>query len=304
VVFLSRRRVACNRTIYRMNDFGRYGIWVSRRLWPTDPNAIASAAIELEALGYGSVWIGGSPPDDLDLPESILAATTGLVVGTSIVDIWRSHGELLAASDARLRGQYPGRFYLGVGSGHAPTAEALGQAYVKPLSKLRDFLTGKLDSVPRDGRMIAALGPKALEAARDLTAGALPYLVPPRHTADARKILGPGSLLIPEQKVFLGTDEQQAREVARRTTTSYLSLPNYTTMLRRYGFTDADLSGEGSDHFVDTAVIWGDAEAVRRGVNAHLEAGADHVAVQVLSADPEPHLPREEWRRVAEALIS
>jgi probable F420-dependent oxidoreductase len=287
-----------------MNEFGRYGIWVSRRLWPADANAIASAAMELEALGYGSVWIGGSPPDDLDLPEAILAATTGLVVGTSIVDIWRSDGDLLAASDARLRGQYPGRFYLGVGSGHAPTAEALGQAYVKPLSKLRDFLTGKLDSVPRDGLMIAALGPKALEAARDLTAGALPYLVPPRHTAEARKIVGSDRLLIPEQKVFLGTDERQAREVARRTTTSYLSLPNYTTMLRRYGFTEQDLAGEGSDRFVDTAVIWGDADAVRRGVNAHLEAGADHVAVQVLSADPEPHLPREEWRRVAEAVLS
>jgi probable F420-dependent oxidoreductase len=282
-----------------MNDFGRYGVWVSRRLWPQDANLIASAAQELESLGYGSVWIGGSPPDDLHLVESILAATTTLVVGTSIVDIWRSRGEALAASQHRLHRHYAGRFVLGVGSGHAPTAESLGQAYVKPLTKLRDFLTDKLRSVPDDARMIAALCPKALETARDLTAGALPYLTPPAHTADARPILGPDRLLIPEQKVFLGTDPTQARAVARRITTTYLALPNYTTMLRNYGFTADDLAGEGSNHFVDTAVIWGDKATVRKGVNAHLEAGADHVALQVLSADPTDHLPLEEWRQMA-----
>jgi probable F420-dependent oxidoreductase len=286
-----------------MNDFGRYGVWVSRQLWPEDANLIASAAQELEGLGFGSVWIGGSPPDDLHLVESILAATTHLVVGTSIVDIWRSRGEVLAASQHRLERHYAGRFVLGVGSGHAPTAESLGQAYVKPLSKLRDFLTDKLRSVPAEERMIAALGPKALEAARELTAGALPYLTPPAHTADARPILGPDRLLVPEQKVFLGADPAQARAVARRTTTMYLALPNYTTMLRNYGFTDDDLAGAGSDHFVDTAVVWGDEAAVRKGVDAHLAAGADHVALQVLSADPSRHLPLEEWRQMASIFL-
>ena len=282
---------------------GRYGIWVSRRLWPEDPNELASAAQELESLGFGSVWIGGSPADELLLPEAVLAATSELVVGTSIVDIWRSNGDVLAASHERVRRQFPGRFYLGVGSGHAPTAEALGQLYVKPLTKLRNFLTEKLHDVPAEERLIAALGPKALETARELTAGALPYLMPPQHTADARGILGPDRLLIPEQKVFLGTDPARAREVARRITRSYLELPNYTTALRRYGMTDADLAGDGSDRFTDSAVVWGDAEAVRRGVDAHLEAGADHVAIQVLSGDPEPHLPRAEWREVAKAVL-
>jgi probable F420-dependent oxidoreductase len=181
-----------------MDEFGRYGVWVSRRLWPSAPEEVASAAAELESLGYGSVWLGGSPPDDLALPEAILAATSRLVVGTSIIDVWRSDPELLAISDARVRAAYPGRFYLGLGSGHAPTAEATGQKYVRPLSKLRDYLS-RIPSVPVDERMIAALGPKALGAARDLTAGALPYLVPPAHTAAARAILGPGKLLIPEQ---------------------------------------------------------------------------------------------------------
>lgn len=286
-----------------MNDLGRYGVWVGRQQWPDDANLLASAAQELESLGFGAVWIGGSPPDELDLPESILSATSRIVVGTSIVDIWRSRGELLAASQARLARHFPGRFYLGVGSGHAPTAEALGQAYVKPLSKLRTFLTDKLRGVAPEERMIAALGPKALEAARDLTAGALPYLTPPAHTAEARKILGPDRLLVAEQKVFLGTDAVKAREVARGRLKPYLSLPNYTTMLRRYGFGDDDFSGDGSDRLVDSAIVWGDAAAVRAGIDAHLDAGADHVAVQVLSADATPHLPLAEWRSVAEALF-
>lgn len=286
-----------------MNDLGRYGVWVGRQQWPEDANVLASAAQEVESLGYGAVWIGGSPPDDLALAESILSATSNLVVGTSIVDIWRSKGEDLAASQARLSNHFPGRFYLGVGSGHAPTAEALGQAYVKPLSKLRDFLTGKLGGIPQDELLIAALGPKALEAARELTAGALPYLVPPQHTADARAILGPDRLLVPEQKVFIGTDPVKAREVARHRLNPYLAMPNYTNMLRRYGFGDEDFAGEGSDKLVDTAIIWGDSSVVRAGIDAHVTAGADHVAVQVLSEDLSPHLPLAEWRTLAETLF-
>ena len=127
--------------------------------------------------------------------------------------------------------------------------------------------------------------------------------MPPAHTADARRILGPDRLLITEQKVFLGTDADRAREVGRRTLTPYLRLPNYTTALSRYGMTPADLTGEGSDHFIDTALAWGDPEAVRKAVDAHLEAGADQVAVQLLTTDPTPHLPRPEWRELAEILF-
>lgn len=302
MTFLSRRLNATDRTIQGVDDFGRYGIWISRKHWPENPGQVASAAQELESLGFGSVWIGGSPPDDLLLVESLLAATQRLVVGTSIVDIWRSDGPHLAASHARIRGQFPGRFYLGIGSGHAPTAEALGEMYVKPLSRLRTFLTEKVAAVPPAERLIAALGPKALEAARELSAGALPYLMPPAHTAEARSILGPDRLLIPEQKVFLGADATQAHEVARRMARTYLALPNYTNALRRFGLTEEDLAGDGSDRFLDQAVIWGSDDAIRAGIDAHLEAGADHIAVQVLPADPTDHLPREEWRRLAEIL--
>ncbi|MEV6487520.1 TIGR03620 family F420-dependent LLM class oxidoreductase [Actinoplanes sp. NPDC051633] len=284
----------------------RYGLWVSRRSWPAESSAIAAAAAEVEALGYGSLWIGGSPPDDLRLPEAVLAGTTSLVVGTSIVDIWSADPAVLATSHQRIRDSHPGRFYLGVGSGHAPTAEAQGQAYVRPLSRLRQFLDALGDRVPAEELMIAALGPKALELAATRTAGALPYLVPAAHTADARAILSPGlgKLLIPEQKVVLGTDERQARAAGRRGTKQYLRLPNYLNNLRRYGLTDADFAGDGSDRWVDTLVAWGDGPAVKRGVDAHLDAGADHVAVQVLPVEPRTGLPRAEWAAVAEVLLA
>jgi probable F420-dependent oxidoreductase len=286
-----------------MNDLGRYGIWVPGGLWPSDAGGVAAAAQELESLGYGTVWIGSSPSDDLELCEAILAATSSLVVGTSIVDIWRSNGPRLAASHMRIRRHFPGRFYLGVGSGHAPAAEALGQMYVRPLSRLRDFVSDKLHEIPQEERLIGALGPRALDAARELTAGALPYLMPPAHTADSREALGPDRLLVAEQKIFMGTDEEEARMVARRRLRGYLALPNYTTALKRYGMSESDLSGEGSDRFVDSAVVWGDDATVRAGIDAHLSAGADSVAIQALSSDPSEHLPRDEWRRLASILF-
>jgi probable F420-dependent oxidoreductase len=206
--------------------------------------------------------VGSGKPDERgSVQDAILGATGTLVVGTSIVDIWTSDGDRLAASHRRIREAFPGRFYLGVGSGHAPAAEARGQAYTRPLSRLKELLGGALASVPEDERMIAALGPRTLEAAGELTAGALPYLMPPAHTAEARRILGDGPLLVPEQKVFLGTDA----DVARR-----------------------------------AAVVWGDDAAVRAGIDAHLGAGADHVAIQVLTEAGSPReLPLVEWRRLA-----
>ncbi len=286
-----------------MNEFGRHGIWVGGRSWPTEPGLIASAAAEIEALGYGSVWIGGSPPDELDLPEAILAATTNLVVGTSIVDIWRSDARTLSASHARIRSQFPGRFYLGIGSGHAPTAEALGQQYVRPLGRLREFVES-LTGVPQDERMLAALGPKTLEAARDISAGALPYLITPAHTADARRILSPDRLLIPEQKVFADADPVAAREAGRKIVATYLALPNYVNNLRRYGFTDEDLTPPGSDQLVDELVVWGDDDALRAGINAHLDAGADHIAVQALPTPADgTGLPMASWRALAKILL-
>src|ERR1700761_8907134 len=156
VAFLSpagTTRQSYDRTV---NTFGRFGVWISSRAWPTDANEVAAAAAEVEALGFGSLWIGGGGDDTLALPEALLAATTTLVVGTSIVDVWRSDPTALTASHVRLRQQFPGRFYLGLGSGHAPIVEATGQKYVRPLSRLRDF-AGAL-STPSSERLFAALG--------------------------------------------------------------------------------------------------------------------------------------------------
>lgn len=289
-----------------MNDLGRYGIWASGFQWPPTPEEIASAAAEVESLGFGAIWLGGKldPRDDeLALPAAILAATSRIVVGTSIINVWQSDPTALAASHARLRARFPGRFYLGLGSGHASLVEpATGQKWERPVSKLREYLAA-LPSVPVEERLIAALGPKALQTARELTAGALPYLVPPAHSIDARAILGPDKLLIPAQKVFLGADETLARQVGRRGLAYYLSLPNYLNNLRRYGLTDDDFAGEGSDRWVDTLLTWGDAHVVKQGVDAHLAAGANHVAVEAFSASPEVALPRAEWRAVADALF-
>jgi probable F420-dependent oxidoreductase len=141
-----------------------------------------------------------------------------------------------------------------------------------------------------------------LALAAQRTAGAHPYFVPPEHTALARKTLGDGPLLATEQMVVLDTDPSSARSTARENISRYLALPNYTNNLRGLGFTDADLASPGSDRLVDAIVAWGDPDAIAERVRAHHDAGADHVCVQVLLADPAA-FPRSEWRAIAPALI-
>ncbi len=280
--------------------FGRFGVWASSRQWPSEPAEIAAVALELEQLGYDTVWLGGATAD-LELPEQILAATSKLKVATGIVNIWQFGATDVAASHHRVTASHPDRFVLGIGVGHAP----FDKAYVKPISKLGWYLD-ELDTaetpVPNHERIVAALGPRALRIAAERTLGTHPYLVPPEHTADARAILGAGPVLAPEQKVFLGTDAAEARRAARRSLRVYLQLPNYLNNLRKYGLTDDDFAGDGSDRFVDTLVAWGDEAAIRRRVDEHLAAGADHVALQVLSSDKAAALPLPELRQVSQLL--
>jgi len=140
----------------------------------------------------------------------------------------------------------------------------------------------------------------ALAAARAW--GAHPYFVPVAHTAQARQLLGPAPLLAPEQAVVLETEPSRAREVARQHTARYLRLPNYVNNLRRLGFTEEDLTDGGSDRLVDAIVAWGDLDTVVRRVREHLAAGANHVCIQVLTAEPSA-IPREQWRELAAALL-
>lgn len=273
-------------------NLGRYGIW--RGQWDLSPEF----AVEAEALGYGAIWIGGSPDGDLALPESMLDATDRIVIATGIVNMWKTPAEEVAPSYHRIAEKHPDRFLLGVGIGHP---EAV-QEYRSPYATMVDYLD-RLDAadVPVAGRALAALGPKALRLAADRTAGTHPYLTTPEHTREARRIVGDGVLVAPEQKVVLDTDADRARAIGRpRVDRPYLHLVNYRSNLLRLGWSEADLDDGGSDALVDALVAHGDAETVAARLTAHLDAGADHVCAQVLTADGADPLPA--FRELAAAL--
>ncbi|MDQ2812701.1 MAG: LLM class F420-dependent oxidoreductase [Actinomycetota bacterium] len=259
-------------------ELGKIGIW--RHSSGLDPDLLA----EVEALGYGAIWLGGSPAGDLTVVEDVLGATDHIAVATGIVNVWKDDAATVAASYHRIAAKYPGRFLLGLGIGH-PEAT---QEYQQPYAKLVSYLD-ELDDrgVPAEGRVLAALGPKVLRLAAERSAGAHPYLVTPEHTRQARQIMGDGPLLAPEQKVVFQTDPERARAIGRPPVQKpYLGLTNYLNNLRRLGWTDADFADGGSDALIDALALHGDAEAIARGITAHLDAGADHVAIQVLDPDP------------------
>ncbi|KOV59191.1 LLM class F420-dependent oxidoreductase [Streptomyces sp. MMG1121] len=275
---------------------GRYGIW-SIGLRAEDASRrgeLADAAAELESLGYGAVWLGGSSAARHAAP--LLEATGTLTVGTSIQSIWQYDAKASAAAFTETDAAHPGRFVLGLGVSHAKLAEQ----YRRPYSALVAYLD-ELDEagVPEDRRVLAALGPKTLELSRDRAAGAVPYLVTAEHTAQAREILGEGPLLAPELKVVLESDPARARALARDTLAMYLALPNYTDNFLRLGFTEDDLADGGSDRLVDAVFAWGDEDRVRDRIDTFHQAGADHVALQLITDTPRETLPRAQWRRLA-----
>ena len=257
-------------------DLGRVAIWAPYT------HVKPHTASELEQIGYRTLWLGASPGAELDMVDPLLDATERLSVGTSIVNIWASAPGPVAESFHRLEEKYPGRFLLGIGAGHP---EATSE-YRKPYEALVDYLD-QLDKhgVPVQRRALAALGPRVLELARARTAGALPYLITPEYTRSARELLGPDALLVAEQKIVLDVDPESAREVGRPRVGMYLRLSNYVANLKRIGFGDKDLDFPGSDRLIDALAIHGDAAVISAGLRAHLAAGADQVAIQVLSRD-------------------
>lgn len=263
-------------------ELGRYGIWHGGQHYGPE------LAAGLEQAGYGTLWLGSSPEADLRDAEVLLAATSSVAVGTSIVNMWKSPAAEVAASYHRLEDEHPGRFLLGVGIGHR---EATGE-YKTPYQTMVGYLDELDDAkVPTDRRALAALGPKVLQLAGARTAGALPYLTTPEHTREARRILGGGVLLAPEQMVVLETDPEIARATARDRLAPYLQLSNYTTNFKRLGFDDDDFADGGSDRLVDAMVLHGSAVEVATGLKAHLDAGADHVAIQQLGHEGIDLLP-------------
>lgn len=239
-------------------------------------------ATEIEALGYGAVWVGGSPPAALSWVEPILQATTTSCVATGIVNIWSAPAQRVAESFHRIEAAYPGRFLLGIGVGHA---EMISE-YRKPYNALVEYLD-RLDDygVPANRRVVAALGPRVLGLSARRSAGAHPYLTTPEHTARARELIGPSAFLAPEHKVVLTTDSARARTVGRQALDMYFNLANYRNNWKRLGFTDDEVSRPGSDRLVDAVVAYGTPDAIAARLNEHLLAGADHVPIQVLTED-------------------
>ncbi|MER6457390.1 LLM class F420-dependent oxidoreductase [Streptomyces sp900105245] len=278
---------------------GRYGVW-SVGLRAEDPSRhgeLAESAAELQELGYGAAWLGGSSAARHAVP--LLRATSTLVVGTSIQSIWQYEAGESAAAFAEVEAAHPGRFLLGLGVSHAKFADQ----YRRPYSALVAYLDALDEAgVPAERRVLAALGPKTLELSRDRAAGAVPYLVTAEHTAQARGILGEDALLAPELMVVLETDPARARALAREALSTYLALPNYTDNFLRLGFTEEDIAGGGSDRLVDAVFAWGDENRVRDRIDTFRSAGADHLALQVITDSPRDSLPRAEWRRLADLL--
>lgn len=282
-------------------DLGRVGVWS----WIFREEGAAGAAAELERLGYGAVWFPNSP-SAFERARGLLEATERLVVATGIVSIWDHPPDRAAAAHHALTSDHPGRFLLGLGVSHAALVdrEEPGR-YRLPLTRMREYLDA-LDAsehpVPHDELALAALGPRMLELSRDRTAGAHPYLTTPEHTRTARQVLGPDRLLAPEQAVALETDPDRARALGRQHLVRYLLAPNYTNSWLRLGFAPEDMENGGSDRLVDALVAWGDEAAIRDRVAQHHDAGADHVCIQVITADATaPPLP--ELRALAAALL-
>jgi probable F420-dependent oxidoreductase len=272
-----------------------------------DPSAAADRAAEIESLGYSALWLGDLGGDLFGSMANLLRVTETITVASGVLNLWMHEPAESAARFHELVTEYGPRVLVGIGVSHAPLVDqAEAGRYRRPLAAMRAFLDALDAAEPplaAEDRILAALGPKMLELSRERSIGAFPYLVTPEHTADARAALGAGPVLAPEQGVVLESDPDTARTIARKNLAIYFGLPNYVNNWRRYGYTEEDVAAPGSDRLIDALVAWGDEEAIAARVRAHRDAGADHVAVQVLvDREDMSVFPDQEWRRLAPAL--
>lgn len=265
-------------------DFGLVG------LWRAGVFLTPQIAVEAEQLGFGTIWIGGSPEANLAVADELLTATQRITVSTGIVNIWTAPVDEVAESFHRLEAQHPGRFVLGIGIGHR---EHLGEVHTKPFAALESYLD-RLDElgVPAHRRVISALGPRTLRLAAERSRGTHPYLTTPDHTQYARSVLGDEPLLAPEQRLVPDENPAAAREVGRKFLKHYLGLQNYRRTMEQHGFTATELNDGATDEAVDRLTPHGDIEMLAQVVQGHLSAGANHVCVQILpfKLDPLPTL--------------
>ncbi|HTB20752.1 MAG TPA: LLM class F420-dependent oxidoreductase [Bryobacteraceae bacterium] len=292
-------------------QLGPIGIW-TRQLEDQPAAKAWEAARELEELGYGALWFGEALGREvLTNAAMLLGATKSMVIATGIANIYARDAVAMSSGQKTLAEAFPNRFLLGLGVSHIPLVEKMrGHRYEKPVATMRAYLDAMdqatYAAVPpatKPARVLAALGPKMMELSGERAEGAHPYNVNPEHTAEARKILGPKPYLCPEQAVVMETDAEKARGIGRAFLGFYLTLPNYANNLLRLGFTEGDFKDGGSNKLIDAMVAWGDLNAIRKRIHEHHAAGADHVCIQVLTADPKA-LPMREWRELAPALLT
>jgi probable F420-dependent oxidoreductase len=271
---------------------GRLGIWASLDGMPAA--ATLDFARRVEGWGYQALWMPESRGRNVLVHAAfLLAGTTRLAVATGIANIYARDPMAMASAQRGLAEQSAGRFLLGVGVSHVPLVAGIrGHAYGKPVATMRAYLQAMKAApytAPQPGKaphtVLAALGPRMLALSAELADGAHPYNTPPEHTAEARRILGPDKLLCPEQMVLLETDPARARRAARLALAPYLRLENYVNNFRRCGFGDDDVAGDGSDRLIDAIIAWGDEAAIRARIQAHWDAGADHVCIQSIRPD-------------------
>ncbi len=289
---------------------GRVGVWTFALETQTAAEE-REAAAEIESLGYPAIWFG----EGVDSREAfshaawLLSSTERAVIASGIANIWARDANAMANGWRTLTDAYPGRFLLGIGVSHEGSVGRRGSTYERPISAMREYLDA-MDRAPSSApepeaypRMVlAALGPRMLALAAERSLGAHPYFVPVEHTAFARQRLGSGPVLAVEQTVVLEADPSEARSIARGFAADYLRTPNYASNLKRMGWTDADLSGQGSDAVIDAVVAWGDVDRIAVRVRQHLDAGADHVCVQVVTGD-DGDVALEQLRELAPALL-
>jgi probable F420-dependent oxidoreductase len=291
-------------------DIGKVGIWTFA--FDQLPNGQAQElAREVEAMGYGAIWIPEAVgKDPLVHAALLLSGTERIALATGIASIYARDAMAMKQGQMTLTEAFPDRFLLGLGVSHAPMVEGMrGHTYGKPVAAMRAYLEAMeaalyLGAAPTatPHTVIGALGPKMLGLAAERTQGAHPYNITAEHTAGAREVLGAGKLLAPELAVHLGTDAAAAREAGRAHLAIYLGLPNYVNNLRRLGFGDDDFADGGSDRLVDALVAWGTPDQIAARVREHHDAGADHVCLQVL-AERGGAAPVAQWRELAPALL-
>jgi probable F420-dependent oxidoreductase len=268
------------------------------------------AVAEIEQMGFGTIWLGeAAAREPFAAAAIILAATQRVTVATGIANIYARDATAMMNGARTLAEGWPDRFVLGIGVSHLPLVEARGHQYEQPVSAMRAYLEAMENAPYRSAPpehappiLLAALGTKMLQLARQRTAGAHPYFVPVEHTLEARGILGEDRVLAPELAVVFAMNRDGARATGDRYLRTYLNLENYRRNLARMGWPSDELTLPGSDRIFDAVVAWGPDEEIARKVRLHHEAGADHVAVQVLTPTPE-QAPLDDLRRLAPLIV-